>query len=98
MRMKLEMSDEVRSLVAHRGGRLFVWTEIHGRCCGRVTLLETSTEPPATRGRDFRRIEADGFDVFIDAGGRKVPDTLVLEARGRSRTLRAYWNDLGWVS
>ncbi|HZL65512.1 MAG TPA: hypothetical protein VFD50_11295 [Thermoleophilia bacterium] len=95
--MKLEMSDEVRSLVAQRGGRLFVWTKLHGRCCGRITLLETSTEPPGPDGRDFRRIEAEGFDLFIDSGGRRLPDTLVLEARGRSRTVRAYWNDLGWV-
>ena len=48
-------------------------------------------------GWDFRRIEAEGFDLFIDPGGRRLPETLVLEARGRSRTVRAYWNDLGWV-
>jgi hypothetical protein len=95
--VKLVMSDEVRSLIAARGGRLFVWTKLHGRCCGRITLLETSSEPPASGGQDFRRIEADGFDLFIDSGGRKLPDKLVLEARGRSRTVRAYWNDLGWV-
>ncbi len=95
--MKLEMSDEVRSLVVERGGRLYVWTKSHGRCCGRITLLESSTEPPASRGLDFRRMEAKGFDLFIDPGGRKLPETLVLEARGRSRTVRAYWNDLGWV-
>ena len=95
--MNLEMTDEVRSMVADRGGRLFVWTKAHGRCCGRITLLETSTEPPPSGRRDFRRIEADGFDLFIDAGGRRLPDRLVLEARGRSRTVRAYWNDLGWV-
>ena len=95
--MELVTTDDVRALVAERGGRLFVWTKLHGRCCGRVTLLETSSEPPASGGRDFRRIEADGFDLFIDPGGRRLPDTLVLEARGRSRIVRAYWNDLGWV-
>jgi len=95
--MKLVTTDEVRALVAERGGRLFVWTKLHGRCCGRITLLETSTEPPRSGRWDFRRIEAEGFDLFIDPGGRRLPETLVLEARGRSRTVRAYWNDLGWV-
>ena len=95
--MKLEMSDEVRSLVVARGGRLFVWTKLHGRCCGRITLLETSTQQPAPGVRDFRRIEAEGFELFIDPGARNLPETLVLEAHGRSRTVRAYWNDLAWV-
>ncbi len=96
--MRLEISDEVRSLVTERGGRLFVWTSLHGRCCGRVTLLETGTEPPGAGRQDFRRVDAGGFDLFIDPGGRRLPETLVLEVRGRSRTVRAYWNDLGWVN
>lgn len=95
--MKVEMSGEVRALIAERGGRLYVWTTLHGRCCGRVTLLETSTEPPKGREMDFRRIESGDVELFIDTGGRRLPKKLVLEARGRSRKVRAYWNDLAWV-
>jgi hypothetical protein len=95
--MRLEVSEEVRRLVAERGGRLFVWTKLHGRCCGSVRLLETGTDPPRTKGLSFRRIAAEGFDLFIDTGGRALPEKLVLEARGRSRTVHAYWNDQAWV-
>lgn len=95
--MSVEASDEVRELLRERGGILYLWTTAHGCCQGRITLLEAATSPPPHAGLRFTHAVPKGFDLFLDLGGRPVPERLVLEARGRRRKIRAYWNDQAYV-
>lgn len=82
---------EVADLIRERGGRVFVWTDARRCCSGRITYLLTGTEP--VRGRDFRRFDAEGFELWFDAGGATPPDELHLDVRGRRhKRIEAYWN------
>ena len=47
--------------------------------------------------RPFRAYDAGGYEVLLDMGGRRLPDELVLELRGRRRSVVAFWNDQAWV-
>jgi hypothetical protein len=92
--MHVVASPEAREAVQAGGGRLFVWKKT-SRCCGPITYLQASTEAP---GRDFRRVEADGIEVYFAAGIRELPDELHVELRGLLRKrLEAYWDGCAWV-
>jgi hypothetical protein len=88
---------DVRDFVADHGGRLFVWISVH-RSIGRaLCLLETSLEPPAGRGSDFRRISTPGFDLYLEARQRFWPNRLEFVLR-RRRRVEAFWNGLAWIA
>jgi len=95
--MRIRATDEVAAAVRERGGRLYVWTSAHHCCSGPLVLLETGSEPPKGAERPFRAHDAGGFEVLLDMGGRRLPDELVLELRGRRRSVVAFWNDQAWV-
>ena len=95
--MKVTATDEVRELVREQGGRLYVWTSVHGCCTGKLTLLEAGTVRPPTAGRRFRESDAGGFELLLDLGGQRQPEELVLELRGRRKKIAAFWNDQVWV-
>jgi hypothetical protein len=95
--MRIRATDEVAAAVRERGGRLYVWTSPHRCCTGSLVLLETASEPPDDGARDFRAHDAGGYQVLLDMGGRRLPDELVLELRGRRRKVVAFWNDQAWV-
>ena len=87
---------EVRDFVADHGGRLFVWISLHRGIRCTLALLETSTELPAASGLCFRRIRADGFDVYLESTQRIWPRTM--EFALRRRRVHAYWNGLAWIA
>ncbi len=60
-------------------------------------LLETGLAPPEDGAREFRAHDAGGFEVLLAMGGRRLPDELVLELRGRRHKIVAFWNDQAWV-
>jgi hypothetical protein len=95
--MRIRATDEVAAAVRERGGRLYVWTSAHRCCTGPLVLLETGAEPPDGRAREFRAHDAGGFQVLFDPGGRRLPDELVLELRGRRRKVVAFWDGQAWV-
>jgi hypothetical protein len=95
--MNVLASGEVRAYVRERGGRLYVWTTDHRCCRGTLTLLDASTTPPERSRRRFERLDAGGFALYFAAGGRRHPDELVLELKGRRHSLRAYWNNCAYV-
>jgi hypothetical protein len=95
--MRIRATDEVAAAVRERGGRLYVWTSAHRCCSGPLVLLETGSEPPPGRVRAFHAQDAGGYELLLDAGGRVLPDELVLEVRGRRRKVVAFWNDQAWV-
>ena len=92
--MRVVASIEAREFVRKKGGRLFVWAKT-SRCCGPITYLQASTEAPE---REFRRVEADGIDVYFATAIRTLPEELHVEVRGRSRPrLEAYWDGCAYV-
>jgi hypothetical protein len=95
--MEVRATDEVGAAVRERGGRLYVWTSAHRCCSGPLVLLETGSEPPKGAERPFRAYDAGGYEVFLDMGGHRLPDELVLRLRGRRRAVVAFWNDQAWV-
>jgi hypothetical protein len=95
--MRIRATDEVAAAVRERGGRLYVWTSSHRCCTGPLVFLEAATEPPEGQARAFRAHDAGGYEVLLDMRGRRPPDELVLELRGRRRKVVAFWNDQAWV-
>ena len=95
--MRIRATDEVAAAVRERGGRLYVWTSAHRCCSGPLVLLETASEPPKGAEHLFRSYDAGGYEVLLDMGRRRSPDELVLELRGRRRSVVAFWNDQAWV-
>ena len=92
--MRVEASPQTVEFVQEQGGRLYVWAK-RARCChGSLTFLETSSEPGE---RPFRRVEADGIELYLDARLGE-PDELVIELSGRRRKhVHAYWNGCAYV-
>ncbi len=93
-RVRVNASAEVVQLVQERGGKLYVWAK-RARCCGGpLTFLETSSEPGE---RPWRRVAADGFELYLDARLGE-PEELVVEAKGRRRRhVHAYWDGCAWL-
>jgi hypothetical protein len=95
--MRITATDGIKELVREQGGHLYVWTSVHGCCTGKLTLLEVGTERPPGAERRFREFDAGGFALLLDMGGRRAPEELVLERRGRRKKIAAFWNDQAWV-
>ena len=90
--MKIVVSTpSVIAAIQEHGGRIYVWTDPRHCCGGGVTYLLTAAERP--RGHEFRRLDAEGFELFFDPGGRHQPDELHLDLKGiRRKRVEAYWN------
>jgi hypothetical protein len=94
--MRIEATPEARSYVLERGGLLFVRAKRFGSALCGVTLLETTTEPPAD-ALEWERIEARGILVFVPRAMR-LPKRLELRVRGRlRRRVDALWNGCAYV-
>ena len=94
--MRLVVSAQAADLIAEQGGRLYVWLKTD-RCCGAVTMLAASCEPPGDK--EFCRVTGDGrFELFLPVGLNRRPEELHLEARRFPRRVEAYWDGCAWVS
>lgn len=90
------LSDETAEFLRGHGSRLYVWPRV-SRCCNGVTFLKASTDPP--KGHDFRRVAADGLDVFMPAHLPRLPEELHVELRRfPRRRVEAYWDGCAWVA
>jgi hypothetical protein len=91
--VRVKTSPEAVGLVQEQGESLCVGQEIvllHGS----LTFLETSSEPGE---RPFRRVDADGIELYLDERLGE-PEELVVEARGRRRKhVHAYWDGCAYV-
>jgi hypothetical protein len=93
--MRVVASDAAAKLIADHGGRLYVWPK-KGRCCGGLTTLVSSHEPPS--GKEFRRADAaDRFELYLPAELAPLPDELHVEAHRFPRRVETYWNGCAWV-
>lgn len=92
--VRVKASPEAVGLVQEQGGKLYVWAK-RSRCChGSLTFLETSSEPGE---RLFRRVDADGIELYLDERLGE-PEELVVEAKGRRRKhVHAYWDGCAYV-
>jgi hypothetical protein len=92
----VQAGQGVAAYVHEHGGRLYVWKVVHRCCTGGLILLETGVEPPARPLSGFTRLDADGFELWFD-GGRRLPETIVLELSRRKRRVRAFWDGCAFV-
>jgi len=93
--MRVIVSDSAADLIEQQGGRVYVWLK-RARCCGSVTTLATSSEPP--KRKDFERsTDSAGFDLYLDARLSRLPDELHFDVRRFPHRLEAYWNGCAWV-
>ena len=90
--VRILAADDVRDVVCERGGNLYLWTDVHGVCEGKITLLQAGTEHPPDESLRFERIGGDGFDVFLAIGSLLWPEFVELGLHGRKKQVRAYWN------
>ncbi len=92
--VRVKASPEAVGLVQEQGGKLYVWAK-RSRCChGSLTFLETSNEPGE---RSFRRVDADGIELYLDERLGE-PEELVVEAKGRRRKhVHAYWDGCAYI-
>ena len=90
--MKIVLSSpEVVPLIKQRGGRIYVRTDPHRCCSGSLTYLVTETSP--ARDREYVKIDADGFELFLSSGHMDPPSELHLDVKGwRTKHVEAYWN------
>lgn len=86
----------VRDYVAAHGGRLFVWIAVHRGLWMPTCLLEAALEPPRKRDLAFRRVEAPGFDLYLEGTQRVWPR--MMEFALRRRRIEAYWNGFGFIT
>lgn len=94
--MRLVVSGPAAELIKEQGGRLYLRLK-KARCCGALTTLESSSEPP--EGVDFRRVaHADEIEVFLPAHVGHLPDELHVDLRRFPRRVEAYWNGCAWVA
>ena len=93
--MRVVVSEPAAELIEERGRRVYVWLK-KGRCCGGVTTLGTSCEPPGRK--QFVRVEAnEQFELYVHARIPRLPDELQIDLRRFPRRVEAYWNNCAWV-
>ena len=92
--MRVKASPEAVRLVQECGGKLYVWAKSTRCCSGSLTLLETSSDPGE---RPFRRVPADGIELYFDERLRE-PEELELDVGGlRRKHVHAYWDGCAYV-
>jgi|tagenome__1003787_1003787.scaffolds.fasta_scaffold19875660_1 hypothetical protein len=84
-------TPEAQTVIGERGGLLFIRPKVMRGLMGNMTVLRTSTEVPPD-ALDYRRVEVGGILVFLSPRMRRLPKRLDLDARGRRRQIRAYWD------
>jgi hypothetical protein len=92
--MRVVASPEAVAFVRERGGRLYMWPHSTG-CCGPVLWLESSLEPRADR--EFRRVPADGFELYVPAGMREPEELEIALRRFPRRHVEGYWDGCAWI-
>ncbi len=90
--MEVVVSEQAKAFADARGGVVYVRSHQHRCCSGPLTLLDTTTEPPADVA-DFVGIPARGLSVRYGGDPEAGPHVLTIELRGRlRRRLASYWD------
>lgn len=90
--MRLEVSPQAAEFVTRHGGQLWVWTERTSCCAATPPIMRTATRQPA-RPAEFRRMPADGLELWFSPPFGQLPDVLEVDLRGKRRPrVEAYWD------
>jgi hypothetical protein len=90
--MRVEVSPQAAEFVTQHGGRLWVWTERSSCCAPSPPIMRAATTQP-TRAAAFRRVPAEGLELWFSPPVGRVPDMLEIALRGkRKRKVEAYWD------
>jgi len=94
--VQVRTTSDATDLIVRSGGQLFVWAKDYRCCRGQLITLQAELKRPKRRryvAGEFRPFQMEGFTLFL-ATGTRMPDELVVEARGRRNRsrIRAYWN------
>jgi hypothetical protein len=90
--MRVEVSPQAADWVMLRGGRLWVWTERTSCCAATPPLMRAAASQPA-RKAGFRRIQADGLELWFSPPLGQLPDVLEIDLRGKRKPrVEAYWD------
>ena len=84
-------TPEAETAIRDRGGLLFIWPKVLRGLMANMTLLRASTDVPDD-ALEYRRIEVGRILVFLSPRIRRLPKRLDLDARGRRRRIKAYWD------
>jgi hypothetical protein len=93
--MQVIATDEARSLISARGGRLYVSVK-KARCCGGMQTLVTRTSVRGPEGYRSLGSEA-GFEILVPLGLTRLPDRLEIEAHRFPLRVEAYWDGCAWI-
>ena len=86
------ISKLAQEFIRDHGGTLFVRAHPHRCCTGSLTLLDTTTTPPADSA-DFESFDTDGVAVRFHRGASGLPGQLAIELRGMlTRHPVAFWD------
>lgn len=95
--MLVNVSSDAAAVIDASGGRLWVWAERSGLCCGGApAFMQAATaEPKGVSG--FTALPADllpaGLEVLFRPAAGQRPDVLEIGLRGRRRPkVAAYWD------
>src|SRR5215472_2007478 len=95
--MRVTATADAADFIGTHGGQLFVWPAEHRSARLTLAFLEASVDPPA-RALDFRRVEAEGFLLFLHPALTTLPEELLVVLRGRRHPhLEAYWDGLAYI-
>ena len=90
--MDVVVSPEAATFAAGRGGVVYVRSHRHRCCAGPVTLLDTTTDPPADAG-DFVAVPAGDLTVRYHGDPAAGPHVLTIALRGTfRRRLVSFWD------
>lgn len=94
--MQIVASEDARTLITERGGRLYV--SVHtAPCCGRLQTLKATSD--VTNAASYRLVAAsDEFELFVPLNLARLPQQLHLEVRRFPRRIEAYWNGCAWIT
>jgi hypothetical protein len=92
--MRVVISPEAAQFARAHGGALWVWVARPRLCCASAPrYLRAAAQPPQEGTSGFRRVEADGLDLWFRAPAGPPPDDLEIVLRGkRQQRLEAYWD------
>jgi hypothetical protein len=90
--MRVEVSQQAAEYVSLHGGQLWVWTQRTSCCTAAPPFMRAATAQPA-KAVGFRRVPADGFELWFSPPGGRVPDMLEIALRGKRKPkVEAYWD------
>jgi hypothetical protein len=82
--VEIVITKTAEAYIQNHGGTVFVRSHPHRCCTGSLTLLDTTTTPPADSA-DFESFDTGEVGVRFHGGSSGLPGQLTIELRGLLR-------------